>query len=58
MNHVEVDLPNHGEQILIEVNRLVSMKLNTNMTKIMKFSKNTIHRFGFCMTHIFSLNFV
>lgn len=58
MNHVEVDLANSGEQILIEVNRLVSIKLNANMTKIMKFSRNTVHRFGFCMTHIFSLNFV
>lgn len=58
MNHVEVDLANIGEQILIEVNRLVSIKLNANMRKIMKFSRNTIHRFGFCMTHIFSLNFV
>lgn len=58
MNHVEVDLANIGEQILIEVNRLVSIKLNANMRKIMKFSRNTVHRFGFCMTHIFSLNFV
>lgn len=58
MNHVEVNLANIGEQILIEVNRLVSIKLNANMRKIMKFSRNTVHRFGFCMTHIFSLNFV
>lgn len=58
MNHAEVDLANIGEQILIEVNRLVSIKLNANMRKIMKFSRNTVHRFGFCMTHIFSLNFV